>query len=66
MNAELYKAAWRKSTHSQANGACVEVTALTGSRIAIRDSKNPGGPAVVIPAGEWRTFLARVPRGHSA
>lgn len=35
---------WRKSTASkQADGACVEVTALGGDVIGVRDSKNPSG-----------------------
>jgi len=59
MDAELLNAPWRKSTHSQGNGDCVEVASLPGPRIAIRDSKDPAGSALVIAAGQWRTFLAR-------
>ncbi len=66
MDAELTQASWRKSAHSQANGACVEVATLPGPRIAIRDSKHPAGLALVISAGQWRTFLARALRVHPA
>jgi hypothetical protein len=66
MDAELASTTWRKSTHSQANGDCVEVASLPGSGIAIRDSKDATGLALVIPAGEWRTFLARAPQGGRA
>lgn len=59
MDAELTRATWRKSTRSQGSGACVEVAALSGHRIAIRDSKNPAGPALVMTAGQWRAFLSR-------
>jgi hypothetical protein len=59
MDAELANATWRKSTYSQANGDCVEVALLPGPRIAVRDSQHPAGPALIIPAGEWRTFLTR-------
>jgi hypothetical protein len=59
MAAELSRATWRKSTHSQGNGACVEVAPLRGHRIAIRDSKNPTAPALIMPAGQWREFLSR-------
>jgi hypothetical protein len=38
---------WRKSSHSQSNGACVE---LSGALDAIRDSKNPGGPTLRVDA----------------
>jgi len=36
---------WRKSSHSGANGACVEVAEPGGAVIAVRDSKDPQGPA---------------------
>lgn len=51
---------WRKSSYSDGdghNGACVEV-GFAGSVTAVRDSKNPVGPALVFPADSWRTFLA--------
>jgi len=59
MDAELTRATWRKATRSQANGDCVEVAALTGRRIAVRDSKDASGPALVMDAGQWRAFLTR-------
>jgi hypothetical protein len=62
MDAEFTRATWRKATCSQGNGACVEVAALTGHRIAIRDSKDASGPALVVGVGDWRAFLARAPR----
>jgi len=37
----------------------VEVAALSGHRIAVRDSKDASGPALVVDAGQWRVFLAR-------
>ncbi|MGC9669436.1 DUF397 domain-containing protein [Planosporangium sp. 12N6] len=38
-------------------GQCVEVVDL-GNRVAVRDSKNPTGPALIFSAGEWSAFLA--------
>lgn len=59
MDAELTRATWRKATYSQANGDCIEVAALGGHRIAVRDSKDTTGPALIMAAGQWRDFLSR-------
>jgi len=45
---------WRKSSHSEQGGSCVEV-AHTLDRV--RDSKNPGGPAL---RGDIGALLAAV------
>jgi len=31
--------------------------------VAVRDSKDPGGPSLIVTAGEWRAFLDGVRRG---
>jgi hypothetical protein len=54
---------WHKSSYSNSNGQCVEV-ASTGSGIAVRDSKNPGGPVLAFGAGEWRAFVAGITAGR--
>jgi hypothetical protein len=56
---------WRKSSHSSGGeGQCVEVAALAGRRtgrmIAMRDSKNPGGPMLSFTPAEWSLFLGSV------
>ncbi|MET9518641.1 DUF397 domain-containing protein [Streptomyces sp. NPDC002994] len=59
-------ATWRKSTYSNGDGGeCVEVGhGLTGI-VPVRDSKTaPHGPAVVVPAHAWASFVAAVQRGH--
>jgi hypothetical protein len=43
----LESAAWRKSSFSGAIGNCVEVADLPAGRVAVRDSQDPGGPALV-------------------
>jgi hypothetical protein len=53
---ELDAATWRKSTRSGANGNCVEVAQLTNA-VAVRDSKDPAGPALVFTPDEWAAFI---------
>jgi hypothetical protein len=54
---------WRKASYSSSNGgACVEV-ALTQRVVAVRDSKDPGGPKLVFTPDEWRAFTAGVRGG---
>jgi hypothetical protein len=58
---------WRKSTHRGPDGAgCVEAGAPSATFVAIRDSKNPGGPELVFTAAEWGTFLDEVKHGRIA
>jgi hypothetical protein len=47
---------WFKSSYSGGNG-CVEVAFLEAD-IAVRDSKDPGGPVLRFTPDEWKAFLA--------
>ncbi len=61
------KLAWRKSTHSSAEGSnCVEVADLPNGGRAVRDSKNPAGPTLRFPGSEWRIFVAEIAGGGIA
>lgn len=51
---------WRKSTHSSAQGQCVEVAGNLPHVIGIRDSKNPNGPAHVVSRDTWHVFIQAV------
>jgi hypothetical protein len=49
---------WRKSSRSSGanNDACVEVAPIIDV-VAVRDSKNQGGPVLAVPSVTWRAFL---------
>jgi hypothetical protein len=54
---DLSRADWRKSSYSSQSGNCVEVATNLPGMVAIRDSKDPGGPGLLVPAAEWRAFV---------
>jgi hypothetical protein len=54
---DLSRAEWRKSTHSSQDGNCVEVAVNLPAFVAARDSKDPAGPALLIPRDTWRCFI---------
>ncbi|WP_335978300.1 DUF397 domain-containing protein [Streptomyces sp. CA2R106] len=58
--------AWFKSSYSQENGTnCVEVADLTPTgQVAVRDSKDKAGPALVFPADSFAQFVAAVRGGR--
>ncbi|MBA9002849.1 DUF397 domain-containing protein [Thermomonospora cellulosilytica] len=59
----LANATWRKSTRSQGStGNCVELARLPGT-LAIRDSKNPNGPILLLTPRAARQTAAAVKRG---
>ena len=54
---DLSSATWRKSRRSSAQGNnCVEVALNLPGRVAVRDSKNPGGPILALPPDSWHQF----------
>jgi hypothetical protein len=53
---------WVKSSYSGYNNNCVEVAVLPG-HWAVRDSKNPDGPALVFTAVHWAAFQAGLKAG---
>ncbi|WP_404819476.1 DUF397 domain-containing protein [Streptomyces marincola] len=52
---------WRSSSHSENGaGACVEVVDGFAAGVPVRDSKVPGGPALVMPFAGWKSFVSTV------
>jgi hypothetical protein len=54
---------WRKSSHSNNGGDCVEVALNLPGLIGIRDSKSPAGSALVCTRVEWPAFVNSVRSG---
>ncbi|MEE1929333.1 DUF397 domain-containing protein [Streptomyces sp. TRM 70351] len=54
---------WVKSSYSNNGGSCVEwaprVASVTGT-VPVRDSKNPAGPVLGVPADSFSAFVAGV------
>ncbi|PSR69405.1 DUF397 domain-containing protein [Nocardia sp. MDA0666] len=63
MTVDLSGAKWFKSSRSTATRECVEVAFLDGSMVGIRDSKDPGGPALAFTPGEWDAFTDTLSNG---
>jgi hypothetical protein len=73
MTPDLSHAEWRTSSHSGANGSCVEVAPVPGAgsaavesagAIAVRDSKDRRGPALTFTSRQWRSFAAGIKAGE--
>lgn len=55
---------WRKSSHSpNEGGQCVEAGA-TSEQVAIRDSKQPNGPVMLVSSLEWNALLKVAKADH--
>ncbi|GAA0603370.1 DUF397 domain-containing protein [Streptomyces crystallinus] len=58
--ATLHGATWRKSSHSgDQGGECIQIADLPHA-VAVRDSKNPDGPAITFTPAAFDTFVRAV------
>lgn len=55
---------WLKSRHSNPSGNCVEVACLPNGEIAVRNSRQPAGPALVYTRAEIAAFLQGAKEGE--
>lgn len=56
---------WRKPWSGTTGGNCVEAKLLPDNRVALRDSKDPQGPALVYTQDEMKAFICGAKRGDA-
>jgi hypothetical protein len=62
---DLAGARWLKSARSGPTGGnCVEVAFLDGGQVAVRNSWQPSGPALVFTSAEWEAFVGGAKDGE--
>ena len=62
---QLNATGWRKSGRSSPQGNCVELTELTDSpAIAVRNSRDPQGPALIYTRAEIAALIEGVKMGE--
>jgi hypothetical protein len=56
---------WVKSSYSGPTGGnCVEVAFLADGDVAMRNSRDPDGPALIFTRTEWDAFLGGACKGE--
>jgi hypothetical protein len=61
---DLGQLEWRKSSASNPSGNCVEAAALPDGSVALRNSREPDGTALIYTRAEIAAFLAGVRNGE--
>jgi hypothetical protein len=57
---DLSRAEWHKSSYSSQDGNCVEVATNMPGTVAVRDSKDPQGPILVIGHDDWQALTRQI------
>ena len=62
---QLSRAVWRKSSYSTGSGGdCVEVASCPAGTVAVRDSKDRGGPELAVSDRAWSQFVRGIKQGE--
>ena len=62
--ADLAGATWRKSQRSNSQGACVELARIDTATVAMRNSRDPQGTALIYPATAVRAMISALRSGE--
>jgi len=60
---QLQGVTWQKSGRSNPSGNCVECAVLPNGDVAVRNSRDPEGPALIYTPAEIEAFLGGVRDG---
>ncbi|MFI8998712.1 DUF397 domain-containing protein [Streptomyces sp. NPDC053542] len=60
----LAGARWVRSTRSTGMNNCVETARVNGETLAVRDSKDISGPALLFAVPAWRAFVDALHTGR--
>ena len=60
---ELQGVTWQKSSRDSTSGNCVECAALPDGGVAVRNSRDPQGPALIYTPAEIEAFILGVRDG---
>jgi hypothetical protein len=62
---DLSNATWRKASRSGENGGnCVELADAAGAMVAVRDSKDPDGPVLLLTRAALRAAVQSAADTH--
>ncbi|MEC4017618.1 DUF397 domain-containing protein [Streptomyces sp. H27-D2] len=62
-SATLIGVHWHRSSWSTAMNNCLEAASLRSGALAVRDSKNTAGPALLFSPPSWAAFVEAVGNG---
>jgi hypothetical protein len=64
MPATKVAAAWRKSSYSNSQGNCVEFAGMGDGSVAVRNSRDPHGPALLYTRAEIEAMINGIKDGE--